>query len=52
MLAIPEPAAKTLQVRVPADARPGDTIHLIFEATDRGEPQLTRYARVILKVRG
>lgn len=49
-LVIAEPAAKAVQVRVPADARPGDTIHLIFEATDQGEPQLTRYARVILKV--
>jgi hypothetical protein len=37
--------------QVPADARPGDTIHLIAEVTDDGKPPLTRYARVIVTVR-
>lgn len=36
---------------VPADAKPGDTIHIITEVTDRGSPTLTRYARFILTVR-
>jgi hypothetical protein len=36
---------------IPADARPGDTIHLIAEVTDDGKPPLTRYARVIVTVR-
>jgi len=36
---------------VPADAKPGDTIHLIAEVTDDGKPPLTRYARVIVTVR-
>jgi hypothetical protein len=39
-------------VQIPADARPGDTIHMIAEVTDSGKPPLTRYARVILTVRG
>ena len=37
-------------LRVPADATPGDTIHLILEATDNGTPALTRYQRFIISV--
>jgi hypothetical protein len=37
--------------RVPADAGPGQTIHLILEATDDGTPTLTRYQRIIVTVR-
>jgi hypothetical protein len=40
----------TTSVRVPADAKPGDTIHVIAEATDDGELSLTRYARAIVTV--
>lgn len=36
---------------VPADARSGEEIHLICEVTDDGEPKLTRYIRVIVKVK-
>jgi hypothetical protein len=36
---------------IPADAKPGDTIHIIAEVTDDGKPPLTRYARVIVTVR-
>jgi hypothetical protein len=35
---------------VPADAKPGQTIHLILEATDSGTPALTRYQRVVLTI--
>ncbi|GMA32465.1 nucleoside hydrolase-like domain-containing protein [Litorihabitans aurantiacus] len=35
---------------VPADAVPGETIHLVLEATDDGEPSLTSYQRVVLTV--
>jgi hypothetical protein len=35
---------------VPRDAKPGDTIHLIMEVKDSGEPALTRYQRVIVTV--
>ena len=37
-------------LRVPADARPGQTIQLVLEATDSGSPALTRYARVVVSV--
>jgi hypothetical protein len=36
---------------IPADARPGETIHFIAEVTDDGKPPLTRYARVIVTMR-
>jgi hypothetical protein len=38
-------------VTVPADAKAGDTIHLIGQVTDSGKPPLTRYARVIITVK-
>ena len=38
-------------VVIPADAKPGETIHFIAEVTDDGKPPLTRYARVIVTVR-
>ncbi len=40
----------TAYVRIPADARPGDTMHFIAEVTDSGKPPITRYARVIVTV--
>jgi hypothetical protein len=39
-------------VQIPTDAKFGDTFHLIAEVTDAGKPPLTRYARVIVTVRG
>jgi hypothetical protein len=36
---------------VPADAKPGDTIHLILEVTDDGTPALKHYQRVIVTVK-
>lgn len=41
----------TAYVHIPADAKPGDTLHFIAEVTDSGKPPLTRYARVIVSVR-
>jgi hypothetical protein len=38
-------------VQVPADAKAGETLHLIGEVTDSGKPPLTRYARVIVTVK-
>lgn len=35
---------------VPADAKPGETVHVICEVSDQGSPQLTRYQRIILTV--
>lgn len=42
--------ASTTTVTVPADAKPGQTLSFIFQATDDGAFPLTRYARVILTV--
>jgi Cellulose-binding Sde182, nucleoside hydrolase-like domain/Cellulose-binding protein Sde0182, C-terminal domain len=40
------------EVLIPADAKPGETIHVILEGTDNGSPALTRYQRVIITIRG
>ena len=45
------PASPQTQVLIPSDAVGGQTIHLIFEATDNGMPALTRYQRVVIIVR-
>ncbi len=47
---ISAPAALRSTLRVPEDAKPGQTIHVILEATDNGTPPLTRYQRVIVTV--
>ena len=39
------------QITVPADAKPGTTIHIILEATDNGTPELVSYQRIILTVK-
>ncbi len=39
---------KNAVLKMPADIRKGETIHLILEATDAGTPQLTRYQRVVV----
>jgi hypothetical protein len=44
------PTALVTSMRVPAEARAGQTIHLILEATDNGTPALTRYQRIIVSV--
>ncbi len=43
-------AKKDASFKVPGDAGPGNTIHIICEVTDSGTPQLTRYQRVIVKI--
>jgi hypothetical protein len=40
----------TASITVPEGAEPGQTIHLILEVKDDGSPELTRFARVIIKV--
>jgi hypothetical protein len=45
------PDRSSTTVRIPQDARPGETISLILQATDDGTFPLTRYDRVILTVR-
>ncbi|MFD0663292.1 hypothetical protein [Thermocatellispora tengchongensis] len=41
-----------VRFRVPDDAAPGQTIHLILQSTDDGSPALTSYQRVVLTVQG
>ena len=48
---ISNPASAQTQILIPRDAVPGQTIHLILEASDNGTPTLTRYQRVIITVR-
>lgn len=36
---------------VPPDAKPGETVHVILEASDSGEPVLTRYQRMVITAR-
>jgi hypothetical protein len=45
-----DPAALTTTFSVPHDAKPGQTINAILEATDDGTPPLTRYQRVVVTV--
>lgn len=50
-ISLSDPAALTTTFSVPSDAKPGQTIHIIFEATDNGTPPLTRYQRIVMTVR-
>lgn len=50
-ISITNTTAARAEVQIPKDAAPGQTIHLILEATDNGKPALTRYQRVIVTVR-
>jgi hypothetical protein len=49
-IVIADPASLKTKFRIPDDAKPGQTIHVIFEATDNGAPPLTRYGRVVVTV--
>jgi hypothetical protein len=51
-VAVASPHSASTDFTVPADAKSGQTIHLILEATDHGSPALTRYQRVVLTVSG
>lgn len=43
--------ADQCRVIIPKEAAPGQTIHVILEATDDGKPALTRYQRVVITIR-
>jgi hypothetical protein len=47
---IPSATSLDTTFQIPGDAQPGQTIHVILEATDSGTPSLTRYQRVIVTV--
>ncbi|MEM9326800.1 MAG: nucleoside hydrolase-like domain-containing protein [Bacteroidota bacterium] len=51
-VAFTETDAGQVRVSIPEDAQPGQTIHMILEATDDGAPALTRYQRVVIVLRG
>ena len=36
---------------IPAESKPGDTLHIICEVTDNGTPALTSYRRIIVTVK-
>lgn len=42
--------SERIGLAVPADARPGDTIHIICRVADNGTPSLARYRRIIVRV--
>ena len=48
---LPDANQPTIAVEVPATAREGDTIHLICQVSDQGQPPLTRYRRIVLRVK-
>jgi len=45
-----DPDKSKASFSIPADAKKGNTIHIILEASDSGIPKLTRYQRVIVTV--
>lgn len=48
---ISDSSALKTSFRVPDDAKPGQTINVIVEATDDGAPSLTRYQRLVVTIR-
>ena len=50
-LTIPFPDSRNTSFTVPIDAKSGDQIQIIAEATDDGTPPLTRYDKVVITVR-
>lgn len=47
---ISNPTKQSSTLTVPANAKQGESIHIICEVKDNGTPQLTRYQRVIITV--
>ena len=50
-LAVDSPNTAKTTFTVPADAKPGDTIHLVLQAQDDGDPVLTYYLRTVITVK-
>ena len=42
--------ARDASFMVPAESKPGQTIHLICEVADNGSPSLTKYQRVVVEI--
>lgn len=47
---VENPSSSDTFLIIPNDAKPGEQIHMILEATDNGQPQLNRYHRVIITI--
>ncbi|MDX8338942.1 DUF1593 domain-containing protein [Draconibacterium sp. IB214405] len=43
-------AQKQIKLRIPDDAKTGETIHMILEVSDDGSPSLTRFQRVVIHI--
>jgi hypothetical protein len=39
-----------ITVKIPTEAKKGDTFHVVVEGTDMGSPALTRYRRVVVTI--
>jgi hypothetical protein len=49
-IAITDGDSRRASLTIPADAKSGDTLHIILKVTDDGTPALTHYQRVIITV--
>jgi Protein of unknown function (DUF1593). len=50
-IAIVDPSAVQVEFTVPKDAKPGQTIHMVMQATDDGEYNLVKYLRTVITVK-
>ncbi len=50
MVQITDKNASDASFVIPEDANVGDKIHMLLEVTDKGQPALTRYQRVVVEV--
>ncbi len=48
---ISKPSSLQTLIEIPKDAEPGQTIHVVLEASDNGNPVLTSYQRVIIQIK-
>jgi hypothetical protein len=48
---VADPTSANTTFQVPADAKSGDEIHLVLEATDNGNLPLTHYNRLVISVK-
>ena len=39
-----------ITLKIPAEAKKGDSFHVVVEGTDTGSPALTRYRRVVVTI--
>lgn len=50
-VAVENPSSAATRVTIPADAAPGDQIHLVLTVADNGTPQCTAYLRTVITVK-